>query len=112
MTFCVKCSYQDLPVSPLHDDKGGPLFCPFCAGAWHAEHTRRRKWGRIIIKAMKMYEKEGGAWADFDKMKLAVAGWDVAGFKADTSEVMPSHADPHPPIDAGRAPAVLSAAAA
>ena len=84
MTGCVKCSRQDLPVSPLHDDKGGPLFCPFCAGAWHAEYTRRRKWGRIIIKAMKMYEKEGGAWADFDKMKLAVAGWDVAGFKADT----------------------------
>ena len=111
MTFCVKCSRQDLPVSPLHDDRGGPLFCPFCAGAWHAEYTRRRKWGRIIIKAMKMYEKEGGAWADFDKMKLAVAGWDVAGFEADTigaeigeitSELLAStveltHPDRHPP---------------
>ncbi len=84
MTGCLKCSRQDLPVSPLHDDKGGPLFYLFCAGAWHAEHSRRRKWGRIIIKAMKMYEKEGGAWADFDKMKLAVAGWDVGGFEADT----------------------------
>ncbi len=111
MTGCVKCSRQDLPVAPLHDDRGGPLFCPFCAGAWHAEHTRLRKWGRIIIKAMKMYEKEGGSWNDFTAMKLAAAGWNVGGFEADTigaeigditSELLAStveltHPDRHPP---------------
>ena len=113
MTGCLQCSRQDLPVSPLHDDKGGPLFCPFCAGAWHAEHTRRRKWGRIIIKAMKMYEKEGGSYADFTKMKLAAWGIaHIAGFEgADiigaeigdiTSELLASaieltHPDLHPP---------------
>jgi hypothetical protein len=31
---------------PLHGDKGGPLRCFMCAGAWNAKYTRRRKWGR------------------------------------------------------------------
>ena len=112
MTGCIKCSRQDLPVFPLHDDKGGPLFCPFCAGAWHAEHTRRRKWGRIIIKAMKMYEKEGGSYNDFTTMKLVAWGVAIAGFDgADTigadvpditSELLAdalqlTHPDRHPP---------------
>ncbi len=70
---CKKCGEHTL-LLPLHGDKGGPEFCPICAGKWHAEHTRRRKWGRIIIKAMKFYEREGGRWDDFDKLKLAASG--------------------------------------
>ncbi len=80
---CTKCGEQTY-VTPLHDDKGGPLFCPICAGAWHAEHTKRRKWGRIIVKAMKAYEREGGKWSDFDTLKLAAMDFDVIHLEADT----------------------------
>ena len=45
------------------------LRCFLCAGAWNAEYTRRRKWGRIIIKAMSMYLREGGHYYDLDKLK-------------------------------------------
>ena len=67
---CEGCGDRSLLI-PLHGPKGGPLRCPLCVGKWNAEHTRRRKWGRIIIKAMKMYKKEGGSWSDFDKLKRA-----------------------------------------
>ncbi len=70
---CKKCGEHTL-LLPLHGDKGGPAFCSICAGKWHAEHTRRRKWGRIIIKAMSFYEREGGRWQDFNKLKLAASG--------------------------------------
>ena len=72
---CTKCGKQSY-VIPLHSDRGGPLFCPICVGAWNAEYTKRRKWGRIIVKAMKAYEREGGRWHDFDKLKLVAAGYD------------------------------------
>lgn len=107
---CTKC-LKALPAYPLHDDKGGPLMCWQCAGAWHAEHTRRRKWGRIIIKAMKMYLKEGGTPFDFRTMEVRSYGYDVPGFGADTlgievgditSELLANtieltHPDKHPP---------------
>jgi hypothetical protein len=107
---CEGCG-QELWLIPLYGPKGGPLRCSFCAGKWNAEHTRRRKWGRIIIKAMKMYQKEGGSWRDLDKLKLA--SWDLLpGYKgADrigaevpdiTSELLAdalqlTHPDRHPP---------------
>ena len=100
-------------LMPLHGEKGGPLFCFMCAGAWNAKHTRRRKWGRIIIKAMKMYQKEGGKWSDLDKFKLLGTPWDLLilpGYEdtigtevgdittellADTLQL--THPDRHPP---------------
>ncbi len=113
---CQKCGEHTL-LLPLHGDKGGPAFCFICAGKWHAEHTRRRKWGRIIIKAMKFYEREGGRWDDFNKLKLAASGiledWgiDPLGYGPDTigaevgditSELLAdtiqlTHPDKHPP---------------
>lgn len=66
---------------PLHGEKGGPLRCYVCAGEWNAKYTRRRKWGRIIIKAMKMFEKEGGSWSSFDKMKIASFGFHIPGYE-------------------------------
>ena len=57
---------------PLHGDKGGPLRCFLCAGAWHAKYTRRRKWGRVVIKAMRMFLKEGGRYCDLGKLQLHV----------------------------------------
>jgi hypothetical protein len=108
---CTNCGKHHQYLLPLHGERGGPLFCPICAGMWNAKHTRRRKWGRIIMKAMRFYEKEGGRWSDFDKMKLAIAGFGLPGFEADTigaevgditSELLAdtielTHPDRHPP---------------
>ena len=110
---CGECGTSTWVV-PLHGPRGGPPRCFLCAGKWNAKHTRRRKWGRIIIKAMKMYEKEGGNWRDFDKMKLAAGpaflsfapefGADTIGTEvgditaellADTLQL--THPDKHPP---------------
>ncbi len=38
VTHCSRCG-EHTYVTPLHGDKGGPLFCPLCAGAWHASTT-------------------------------------------------------------------------
>jgi hypothetical protein len=72
---CTKCG-QHTYVSPLHGDRGGPLFCFMCAGAWHAEHAPRRRARRVVIKAMKAYEAAGGSLfdKDFDEIKLAAGG--------------------------------------
>lgn len=107
---CIKCGERGY-VRPLHGDRGGPPFCGICAGKWHAEFTRRRKWGRIIAKAMKCYLNEGGRWTDFDKMRLSASGFVLPGYGADTigsevgditSEILTdalslTHPDRHPP---------------
>ena len=74
MNACTECGKRRY-LMPLHGDKGGPLMCPICIGAWNAEHTKRRKWGRIVIKAMGMYLNEGGRWNDLDRLKMAVGGY-------------------------------------
>ena len=67
---CQKCNKNGSYIMPLHGDKGGPMFCPFCAGEWHGEHGKRRKYGRIVIKAMKSYVEIGsGKWWDIAKLK-------------------------------------------
>ncbi len=48
LAACVMCDARTY-VEPLHDDKGGPLTCPVCAGKWHAKQARLRKWRRIIM---------------------------------------------------------------
>ena len=103
--------YEDSPCTPLHGAKGGPLVCPFCAGKWQAKYTRRRKWGRIVIKALKGYFKEGGGFDDVNKLKLAAMDVKIAGLGTDTlgieigditSELLAGtlqlvHPDRHPP---------------
>ena len=73
---CTKCG-QHTYVMPLHDERGGPLFCFMCAGAWHAEHAPRRRARRVLIKALKAYEAAGGSvfGDDFDELKLAASGF-------------------------------------
>ena len=58
-------------LAPLHGpEKGGPLRCFVCAGAWHAEHGRKRKTGRVVIRAIKAFVDAGGSVADVEKLKL------------------------------------------
>lgn len=65
--FCQKCEQNALLV-PLHGAAGGPLLCPICAGAWQAEHGRRRRAGRVVIRAIKAFEAAGGKHTDLSKL--------------------------------------------
>jgi hypothetical protein len=55
----------------LHDLKGGLLRCPLCIGAWHGEHGRRRKLGRIVIRAISAFLEGGGEIKHLEKLKIA-----------------------------------------
>ena len=66
---CEGCGEKSWLI-PLYGEKGGPMRCYICAGKWNAEYTRRRKWGRIVIKAIKMFLAAGGRYEDIDKLKL------------------------------------------
>ena len=70
---CAICKKSDLLVA-LHDERGGPSVCLICAGKWHAEHGRRRKAGRVAIRALQAYNDAGGKWGDIDKLKLCAIG--------------------------------------
>jgi hypothetical protein len=86
---CAKCGKHGY-LMHLHGEKGGPLFCPLCAGAWNAEHSRRRKFARIALKAMTLYLENGGSLSALDKFTSALAlarlgmGSGVAGYRVDT----------------------------
>src|SRR5262245_62295649 len=69
---CTKCGSHTY-VEPLHGERGGPPYCPICAGACHAEHGRKRRAARTLIKAMKAYDRAGGSLydKDFDALKIA-----------------------------------------
>jgi hypothetical protein len=84
---CTKCGKHEY-VMPLHGDRGGPLFCILCAGAWNAEHGRLRRARRIVIKALKAYQKAGGRLfgKDFDQLMLAAGGLFVpVGYEAEAA---------------------------
>ncbi len=85
---CTGCQTEAWLI-PLHGDKGGPLKCFLCRGEWHAEYTRRRKWGRIIIKAMNMFLKEGGRWSDINKLRLYTGG----GLNGLAERLLPGYED-------------------
>lgn len=80
---CLNCRRPNILIGPLHGDKGGPPFCVRCGCDWHAKHSRKRKFGRIVVKAMKAYMKEGGSYADIDKLKFRACG---VGFFAPAGE--------------------------
>jgi hypothetical protein len=86
--YCAICKKHNLVV-PLHGTQGGPEVCLVCAGKWHAEHGRRRRAGRVVIRALRAYEEAGGKWHDFDKLKLSAIGQlgfmdlDPLGYMAD-----------------------------
>ena len=85
---CDGCGQHSSYLLPLHGERGGPLRCFMCAGAWHAKHGRRRRAGRVLVKALKAYEKAGGKihGEDFNTLKLAASGFALrADDKADTA---------------------------
>jgi hypothetical protein len=117
---CEGCSEQTVLI-PLHGGKGGPVRCPICVGKWNAEHGRRRRTGRVVIRAIKAFLDAGGKYTDIDKLKLSASCDDVLadlridplGYMADiahldaadvdlTSELLAdalrlTHPDCHPP---------------
>ena len=109
LAACSSCGDHTY-VATLHDDKGGPLMCPLCAGQWHAKHGRRRRAGRIVVKAIKAYYEAGGASVDIHKLKMAA--WGIGSYAAGdtigaelgdiTTELLTdalqlTHPDKHPP---------------
>jgi len=112
-TECAMCDKYDY-CRPLHGDKGGPMCCLLCLGKWHGEHGRRRKWGRIVVRALAAYLDAGGNFDDVDKLKIAAGGigLDPLGYGTEdliaedapelTSELLTravslTHPDKHPP---------------
>jgi hypothetical protein len=110
---CVKCGAYGY-VMPLHGERGGPPYCPLCAGAWHAAQGPRRRARRIVIKAMRGYLKAGGNLRrdDLAELSCAAGGFslradDAAAARRDdfadlTSELLNAaialtHPDKHPP---------------
>ena len=71
--WCAKCKQHGL-LFPLHGEKGGPMVCLTCRGAWHAEHGKRRNRGRVVIRAIKAFIDGGGPIKDLDKLKFAAIG--------------------------------------
>lgn len=68
-------------MMPLHGGKGGPLRCPLCVGQWNAQHGRRRRAGRIVIRAIMAFLDAGGRYDDINNLKLSAAtsGGDFLG---------------------------------
>jgi uncharacterized Zn ribbon protein len=79
---CAICGKHEY-LSPLHGDNGGPLCCIMCARKWHGEHGRRRRLGRIVIRAMSAYLNGGGSWTDIDKLKMTAMGLGMTSIGCD-----------------------------
>jgi hypothetical protein len=76
----VHCGRHAL-LTPLHGPhKGGPLRCFVCAGSWLAENGRKRKTGRVVIRAIKAFLDAGGSQKDVLKLNhTAQFGDDTLG---------------------------------
>jgi hypothetical protein len=74
---CAICKNQTQQiVTPLHGDHGGPLVCPICCGKWHAEHGRKRRAGRVVIRAIKAFIEAGGKLNDVTNLAYSTLhGW-------------------------------------
>ena len=69
---CTKCG-QVTYVAPLHDERGGPLFCfhvcrrMACRACAHVEER-----GAFSIKALKAYDAAGGSTVDKDFRRIKI----------------------------------------
>ena len=50
------------------------MFCLQCGMEWHGKHGRKRKLGRVVGKAMRLFSDAGGSRMDIDKLWLAALG--------------------------------------
>lgn len=71
---CPQCERPNQTVGPLHGEQGGPMFCLRCGMEWHGKHGRKRKLGRVVGKAMRLFSDAGGSKMDIDKLWLAALG--------------------------------------
>jgi hypothetical protein len=72
---CAICKERHDFLMALHGEKGGPMCCLLCSGKWHAEHGKRRRLGRIVLRAMQAFLEAGGSRIDLTKLA------DTAGFQ-------------------------------
>jgi hypothetical protein len=76
---CAGCGRRAI-LTPLHGpEKGGPLRCYVCAGAWQAEHTRKRRAGHVVFRAIKAFMDAGGSTREVDHLKVAADSIHVFG---------------------------------
>jgi hypothetical protein len=75
--ICAKRDY----LRSLHGDTGGPMCCLLCIGKWHAEHGRRRRLGRIVIRAMVAFLAGGGKSDDLNMLMLSAIARDIGVFR-------------------------------
>jgi len=74
---CGGCGRRTM-LAPLHGpEKGGPLRCFVCAGAWHAEHGLKRRTGRVAIRALAAFMDAGGSMDDVGKLKMTALAKDM-----------------------------------
>jgi hypothetical protein len=74
---CSICHERNEFLMPLHGEQGGPACCLVCRGKWHAEHGKRRRLGRVVIRAMMAFIDGGGFMRDLDKLKVTAITHDV-----------------------------------
>jgi hypothetical protein len=74
---CSICHEHNEFLMPLHGEQGGPSCCLLCRGKWHAEHGKRRRLGRVVIRAMMAFIEGGGSICDLDKLKVTAITHDV-----------------------------------
>jgi hypothetical protein len=67
---CSGCG-EETCLMPLHGERGGPMRCPLCIGKWHGEHGKRRRHGRIVIRAITAFLRNGGRGKDIEKLQQA-----------------------------------------
>jgi hypothetical protein len=77
--YCDGCKRRAF-LTPLHGpEKGGPLRCYVCAGAWQAEHGQKRRIGRVVIRALKAFVDAGGSRRDVHSLTLAAMASSAVG---------------------------------
>jgi hypothetical protein len=67
------------------------MCCLLCIGKWHAEHGRRRRLGRIVIRAMVAFLAGGGKSDDVNKLMLSAIAGDIGGARSRSARLHGRH---------------------
>jgi hypothetical protein len=68
--YCEGCG-QHFFLIPLHGGKGGTLRRPPCVGGWNAEHGRRRRTGRLVIRSANAFLDAAVTYSEIDQLTLS-----------------------------------------